>query len=147
MINLRNRIHEVCDIVPLKVVRNKKIRKAKFQHELSLVTMVKDNNNNKRFYKYINGKKSAKESLHPLLDARGNMTMRIRKRLRSLMPSLHLHLLVRPLFPGVLSIPNWKSRTGRRRNPSQFRWKQLESCCSTWTVTSAWGQMGSTQWC
>ena len=25
----------------------------------------------------------------------------------------------------------------------QFRWKQLETCCSTWTVTSPWDRMGS----
>ena len=51
--------------------RREKIRKAKVQLELSLVTMVRDNK--KFFYKYINNKKEAKENLHPLLDARGNI--------------------------------------------------------------------------
>jgi len=48
------------------------IRKAKAQLELWLATVVRDNK--KRFYKYINKKKRAKESLHPLLGARGSIT-------------------------------------------------------------------------
>jgi len=47
------------------------IRKAKAQLELGLATVVRDNK--KSFYKYIDNKKRAKESLHPLLDARGNI--------------------------------------------------------------------------
>ena len=45
------------------------IRKAKVQLELRLVSVVRDNK--KCFYKYINNKR-ASESLHPLLDVRGN---------------------------------------------------------------------------
>ncbi|GAB0208059.1 mitochondrial enolase superfamily member 1 [Grus japonensis] len=48
-----------------------KIRKAKAQLELNLATAVRDNK--KCFYKYINNKKRAKENLHLLLDAEGNM--------------------------------------------------------------------------
>jgi len=48
------------------------IRKAKAQLELKLATVIRDNK--KCFYKYINNKKNAKESLHPLLDVRGNTT-------------------------------------------------------------------------
>ncbi|GAB0210105.1 hypothetical protein GRJ2_003476300 [Grus japonensis] len=48
-----------------------KIRKAKAQLELNLATVVRDNK--KCFYKYISNKKRAKENLHPLLDAEGNM--------------------------------------------------------------------------
>jgi len=47
------------------------IRKAKAQLELKLATVVRDSK--KCFYKYINSKKRAKENLHPLLDARGNI--------------------------------------------------------------------------
>jgi len=47
------------------------IRKAKAQLELRLATLVRDNK--KCFYKYINNKMRAKESLHPLLDARANI--------------------------------------------------------------------------
>ena len=47
------------------------IRKAKAQLELRLDTVVRDNK--ECFYKYINNKKRAKESVHPLLDARGNI--------------------------------------------------------------------------
>jgi len=47
------------------------IRKAKVHLELRLATVVRDNKT--CFYKYINNKKRAKESLHPLLDAGRNI--------------------------------------------------------------------------
>ncbi|KAK4807856.1 hypothetical protein QYF61_007762 [Mycteria americana] len=47
-----------------------KIRRAKAQLELNLTTAVKDSK--KRFYKYINNKRRAKENLHPLSDTGGN---------------------------------------------------------------------------
>jgi len=47
------------------------IRKAKAQLELRLATVVRDNK--KCFYKNINNKKKAKESLHPLLNTRRNI--------------------------------------------------------------------------
>ncbi|KAF1431540.1 hypothetical protein FQV24_0014484, partial [Spheniscus mendiculus] len=47
------------------------IRKAKAQIQCNLTAVVKDNK--KSFYKYINDKKRAKENLHPLLDAQGNI--------------------------------------------------------------------------
>jgi len=47
------------------------MREAKAQLELRLATVVRDNK--KCFYKYINNKKRAKESLHPLLDVRGDI--------------------------------------------------------------------------
>ncbi|KAF1503200.1 hypothetical protein FQV18_0001221, partial [Eudyptula minor novaehollandiae] len=47
------------------------MRKAKAQLERNLASVVKDNK--KSFYKYINDKKRAKETLHPLLDAGGNV--------------------------------------------------------------------------
>ncbi|KAF1435562.1 hypothetical protein FQV21_0002216, partial [Spheniscus demersus] len=47
------------------------MRKAKAQLERNLASVVKDNK--KSFYKYINDKKRAKETLHPLLDAVGNI--------------------------------------------------------------------------
>lgn len=53
-------------------IRRKKIRKAKAELELNLATVVKGNK--KLFNKYINCKRRAKENLHPLLDAAGNVT-------------------------------------------------------------------------
>ncbi|KAF1451556.1 putative RNA-directed DNA polymerase from transposon X-element, partial [Spheniscus demersus] len=47
------------------------MRKAKAHLERSLAAVVKDNK--KSFYKYINDKKRAKETLHPLLDAGRNV--------------------------------------------------------------------------
>ena len=49
-----------------------KIRKAKAQLELNLAIGIKENK--KHFYKHINNKRRAKENLHPLLDAAGNVT-------------------------------------------------------------------------
>ena len=54
----------------MKLCREK-IRKAKAQLELKLATKVKENN--KHFYKYIDSKRRARENLHPLLDAKGNL--------------------------------------------------------------------------
>ncbi|KAK4811177.1 hypothetical protein QYF61_019808 [Mycteria americana] len=51
-----------------------KIRRAKAQLELNLATAVKDNK--KCFYKYIHNKRRAKENLHPLLDAGGNIVVK-----------------------------------------------------------------------
>ncbi|KAF1648163.1 putative RNA-directed DNA polymerase from transposon X-element, partial [Eudyptes chrysocome] len=48
-----------------------KMRKAKAQLERNQAAVVKDNK--KSFYKYVNDKKRAKETLHPLLDAGGNI--------------------------------------------------------------------------
>jgi len=83
------------------------IRKAKAQLELRLATLVRDNK--ECFYKYINNKKRAKESLHPLLDARGNIAKRMRKRLRYFMPSLPQSLIVRLVIPRVVSPQCWKT--------------------------------------
>ena len=49
-----------------------KIRKAKAQLEINLAIGIKENK--KHFYKHINNKRTAKENLHPLLDAAGNVT-------------------------------------------------------------------------
>ncbi|KAK4806350.1 hypothetical protein QYF61_017219 [Mycteria americana] len=48
-----------------------KSRRAKAQLELNLATAIKDNK--KCFYKYISNKRRAKENLHPLSDAGGNV--------------------------------------------------------------------------
>jgi len=58
------------------------IRKAKDQLELRLATVVRDNK--KCFYKYINNKKRANESLHPLLDARGNIVNKVEEKTKVL---------------------------------------------------------------
>ena len=49
------------------------IRKVKAQLELNFAIGVKENKGF-FFYKYINSKRRAKENLHPLLDAAGNVT-------------------------------------------------------------------------
>ena len=52
----------------------RELRKAKGQLELNLATVVRDNK--KCFYKYVNNKKRAKENIHLLLDAEGNIATR-----------------------------------------------------------------------
>ncbi|KAK4829638.1 hypothetical protein QYF61_005849 [Mycteria americana] len=47
-----------------------KIRRAKAELELNLATVIKDNK--KYFFKYISGKRRAKENLQPLVDGGGN---------------------------------------------------------------------------
>ena len=47
------------------------IRRSKAQLEINLASAIKDNK--KCFYKYVNSKRKTRESLHPLLDAGGNM--------------------------------------------------------------------------
>jgi len=93
------------------------IRKAKAQLELRLATIVRDNK--KRFYKYINNKKRAKENLHPLLNAGGGrriLPRKMSKRLRYLMPSLPQSLIVRLVIPRVFSHLSWKIGKESRTN-------------------------------
>ena len=59
----------------MKLCREK-IRKAKEQLELSLATKAKENS--KCFYKHSNSKRKARENLHPLLDAEGNLVTKDR---------------------------------------------------------------------
>ena len=59
----------------MKLCREK-IRKAKAQLELSLATKAKENS--KCFYKHINSKRKARENLHALLDAEGNLVTKDR---------------------------------------------------------------------
>jgi len=47
-----------------------KIRRAKAQLDLNLVTAIKGNK--KCFCKYLSNKRMAKENMHPVLDMRGN---------------------------------------------------------------------------
>ena len=59
----------------MKLCREK-IRKAKVRLELSLATKAKENS--KCFYKHINSKRKARENLHPLSDAEGNLVTKDR---------------------------------------------------------------------
>ncbi|TRZ07325.1 hypothetical protein HGM15179_019139 [Zosterops borbonicus] len=78
---LRNKKRMYCFLkegqVPWEVFKGaarecrKKIREAKAQFELQMVTSVKDNK--KCFYKYVNGKRKGKVNLCSLLDKEGNL--------------------------------------------------------------------------
>ena len=60
---------------------------------------TKAKENSKCFYKHINSKRKARENLHPLLDAEGNLVTKDRVRLRYLMPSLPQSLIIRLVTP------------------------------------------------
>jgi len=89
-----------------------KTGKENAQLELNLATELKENK--KHFYKYINSNRMAKENLHPLPDAAGNMTIEDKKKAAKLsMPSLHLSLKSVSLGYSTLT---WKSRMESRIN-------------------------------
>ncbi|KAK4817308.1 hypothetical protein QYF61_009161 [Mycteria americana] len=54
------------------------MRRAKAQLQLNLATAIKDNR--KCFYKYISNKRKAKENLHPLLHAGGNIVTKAKEK-------------------------------------------------------------------
>jgi len=122
-----------------------KIRKAEAELELNLATVIKENK--KHFYKYFNSKRRAKENLHPLLDAAGNVTTEDKEKAEV------LNAFFTSLFKSQTNYPQgtlpltWKSQMERRINPPRFRWKQFETYYSIWAVTSPWGQRGSSQGC
>ena len=77
---------------------------AKAQLELRLATAVKDNK--KSFYKYINGKRRAKENVHPILDAAGNVATKEKAEV--------LNTFFTPLIAGLVTLQAlyaliWKS--------------------------------------
>ena len=82
------------------------IRKAKAQLELRLATVVRGNK--KCFHKYINNKKSTKESLHPLLDERGNIATKDEENAEILNAFFaSVFKLVGLVFPRVVSPQCW----------------------------------------
>jgi len=90
-----------------------KIRKAKAQLELRLATPVTDNKI--CFYKYINNKKRAKESLHPLLDVGGNIANKDEEK-AEVLNAFFASLFNRLVIPRVVSPPCWKIRKECRIN-------------------------------
>lgn len=81
---------------------------------------------------YLNGPRTTNKvgSIHSLT-AVSRMALRIRKRLRFSVASLHLTLKVRSVILEVLYPLTWRLGMGNRINPLQFRWKQLETYNST----------------
>ena len=92
------------------------------QPEFNLATVLQKNK--KLFNECIRSKRKAKENLQTSLDAAGNCPLRIRKRLRFSMPSLHLSLEVRWINLGILYLLTWMPGMGNRITPTQFRWRQ-----------------------
>jgi len=64
------------------------------------------------------------------------LPIRMRKRLRYLMPSLPQSLIVRLVIPRVVSPPELEDRDGEKNKLA--RRKQLKTCYTTWTLTGLW---------
>ncbi|PKU29972.1 hypothetical protein llap_19725 [Limosa lapponica baueri] len=92
-----------------------KIRKAKAQLDLNLATDIRDNK--KSFYKYINNKKRARENLHPLLDAGGNVATKDKKAeiLHAFFASVFYS---QPSYPQGVQPPGLEDKDGEQNNPS-----------------------------
>jgi len=97
------------------VVRSSReeIRKAKAKLELRLATVVRDNK--KCFCIYIKNKKRAKESLHPLLDARGNIASKDEEK-AEVLNAFFVSVSVRLVIPRVVSPQCWKTGMESRTN-------------------------------
>jgi len=94
------------------------IRKAKDQLELRLATIVRDNK--KWFYKYINNKKQAKESLHPLLDVRGNIVNKDEEKVEVL-NACFASVFDRLVIPRVVQPPVPVDREGEQNKPPMIQ--------------------------
>jgi len=75
------------------------------QIELNLAMGVKENK--KLFSKCVNSNRRSKRVAE-------NIPLRIRKRMRFSVPSVHLSLKLRPVIHGVLYPLSWKSQMGSR---------------------------------
>jgi len=99
---------------PIRSCRDE-IRKAKAHLELRLVTVIKDDK--KCFYKYINNKKRVKESLHPLLDARGNIANNAEEKAEVLNASFASVFNSQTGCPQGSQPPVLEDREGERNKP------------------------------
>ena len=105
------------------------IRRAKAQLELNLATVIKGNK--KCFCKYISNKRRAKENLHPLLDAEGNIVTEDEEKADVLNAFLLQSLIVRPAVVWVHSPLSWKTGMGSRMKSPLSKGKWLVTCYTT----------------
>ena len=122
-----------------------KIRTAKAQLELNLAVGVKENKT--FFYKYIYSKRRAKESLHPLPDAAGNVTTEDKEKAEVLNAFFTSVFKSQTSYPQGTPLSYLVLLAGEQTKPPRFRRTQSETCYSNWTATSAWDQMRFTREC
>ncbi|KAF1504960.1 hypothetical protein FQV18_0002372, partial [Eudyptula minor novaehollandiae] len=91
------------------------MRKAKAQLERNLAAVVKDNK--KSFYKYINDKKRAKENLHPLLDAGGNIVTEDEEKAEVLNAFFASDFNRQSSYPQGIQPPELEDRVGKQDEP------------------------------
>jgi len=81
------------------------------------------------------------------LDERGSIANKDEEKAEVLNAFLSQSLTVKLVIPRVVRPQCWKIGKESETNLPQSRRKQLTTCYATRTLTSLWGQMGSTQEC
>jgi len=120
-----------------------KVRRAKVQLELRLATAIKDNK--KCFYKYISNQRRAKENLHAVLGAGGNLVTKEEEKgevLNAFLASVfHSNW---SCSPDTQPLEEENGDEEQKETPKpKGKWSVT---CYT-THTSLWGWMGSIQGC